>query len=114
MKKLGRIVACIITVSVFLLGNVAFAQKDGKEDFNAAVDQINCETVKFIHREEGRKNAADKMECFTFESIYKSIPEDEASSTGRLCKDINHLKDKYSAKEDLGKQLDAVIAFAYG
>ena len=92
----------------------AFAQKDGKADFNAAVDQINCETMKFIHREEGRKSVADKMECFTFESIYKSIPEDEISSTGKLCKDINHTKDKYNPKEDLGKQLDLVIAMAYG
>ena len=92
----------------------AFAQKDAKADFSAAVDQINCETMKFIHREEGRKSVADKMECFTFESIYKSIPEDEQSSTGKLCKDINHTKDKFNPKEDLGKQLDLVIAMAYG
>jgi hypothetical protein len=88
------------------------AQKDGKADFAAAVDQINCETVKFIHREAGRNATADKMECFTFESIYKSIPDDEASSTGRLSKDLNNYKAKYNAKEDLGKQLDVVIAYA--
>ncbi len=98
---------------ILLQFSLAFGQKDGKADFGAAVDQINCETMKFIHREEGRKNVADKMECFTFESIYKSIPDDEINSTGKLCKEINHAKEKYNPKEDLGKQIDAVIALAY-
>ncbi|MCX6352582.1 MAG: hypothetical protein NTX03_12105 [Bacteroidetes bacterium] len=95
--------------------NIAKAQenKSHKEDFSAAVDQINCATMKFLHREGGRNDVADKMECFTFESILHSVPEDEANTTGKFCKNINLCKDKFKEAEDAAKQIDAVITYAY-
>lgn len=83
-----------------------------KEVFNTAVDHINCETIRFIHREAGRAEAANNMDCLSFESIYKSIPTDEAGTTGALCKNINDYKNKYKEDKPLDEQLNAVIAYA--
>lgn len=91
--------------------SAAFAQ-GAASVFEGAVDQINCETIRFIHREAGRSEIANNMECLSFESIYKSIPEDEASTTGQLAKNINAVKSKFSADKDLGTQLDAAISIA--
>lgn len=106
----------ILILSLILLGNalIALAQTDTRADFNSAVDQINCETIKFIHREANRGDVADKMQCFTFESTYKTIPEDEAKTTGQLSKKIEDFKGKFKTEEDLGQQLDKVIEFATG
>jgi hypothetical protein len=108
------------TIRVFLLlaiagsFNVTFGQTATKEVFNSAVDQINCETIRFIHREQGRAEAANTMNCLSYEAIQKSIPEDEASSTGALCKKINEYKSKFKEDKPLEAQLNEVIKFAGG
>lgn len=106
----------ILFLSLILLLNAfsSKAQTDTRADFNSAVDQINCETIKFIHREADRGDVADKMQCFTFESTYKTIPEDEAKTTGQLSKKIDAFKEKFKPEDDLGQQLDKVIEFAAG
>jgi len=83
-----------------------------KEVFSTAVDHVNCETIRFIHREAGRAEVANNMDCLSFESIYKSIPTDEAGTTGALCKNINDYKNKFKEDKPLDVQLNAVIAFA--
>ncbi len=83
-----------------------------KEVFSTAVDHINCETIRFIHREAGRAEVANNMDCLSFESIYKSIPGDEAGTTGALCKNINDYKNKFKEDKPLDAQLNTVIAFA--
>ena len=83
-----------------------------KEVFSTAVDHVNCETIRFIHREAGRAEVANNMDCLSFESIYKSIPGDEAGTTGALCKNINEYKNKFKDDKALDAQLNAVIAFA--
>jgi len=88
------------------------AQAVAKEVFSTAVDHINCETIRFIHREAGRAEVANNMDCLSFESIYKSIPADEAGTTGALCKNINDYKNKFKADKALDAQLNTVIAFA--
>jgi len=88
------------------------AQAVAKEVFSSAVDHVNCETIRFIHREAGRAEVANNMDCLSFESIYKSIPADEAGTTGALCKNINDYKNKFKADKPLDAQLNAVIAFA--
>jgi hypothetical protein len=106
----------ILFLSLILLLNAfsSKAQTDTRADFNSAVDQINCETIKFIHREADRGDIADKMQCFTFESTYKTIPEDETKTTGQLSKKIDAFKEKFKPAEDLAQQLDKVIEFASG
>ena len=37
-----------------------------KEVFSTAVDHINCETIRFIHREAGRAEVANDMDCLSF------------------------------------------------
>ena len=83
-----------------------------KEVFSTAVDHVNCETIRFIHREAGRAEVANNMDCLSFESIYKSIPADEGGTTGALCKNINDYKNKFKEDKPLDAQLNAVIAFA--
>ncbi|MGZ5280922.1 MAG: hypothetical protein ACXWEY_01470 [Bacteroidia bacterium] len=90
----------------------AYSQQNTQSVFNSTVDQINCETIRFIHREAGRAEIANNMECFSFESILKSIPEDEARTTAQVSKDIEAFKTKYKADGDLGAQLDNVISYA--
>ena len=101
----------LLIIFAFSTGTI-IAQAVGKEVFSTAVDHINCETIRFIHREAGRAEVANNMDCLSFESIYKSIPADEAGTTGALCKNINDYKNKFKEDKPLDAQLNAVIAFA--
>lgn len=109
----NRIFTLILTLLAGFFGAVAPAfSQNAQPVFNSTVDQINCETIRFIHREAGRAEIANNMECFSFESILKSIPEDEARTTAQVAKDIEAFKTKYKADGDLSAQLDNVIAYA--
>ncbi len=101
----------LLLIFAFNTGTI-MAQAVAKEVFGSAVDHINCETIRFIHREAGRAEVANNMDCLSFESIYKSIPADEAATTGALCKNINDYKNKFKEDKPLDAQLNAVIAFA--
>jgi hypothetical protein len=90
----------------------SFGQGSNKEVFNTAVDRINCATIEFIHREQGRAEQANTMDCLSFESILKSIPADEAGSTGALCKSINAYKTKFKEDKPLDAQISEVIKYA--
>jgi hypothetical protein len=96
---------CLFTGSLY-------AQDASQAAFNSAVDQINCETIRFIHREAGRAETANTMQCTSYESIAQTVPEDEAKTTGQLAKDIEAFKTKFKADKPLDAQLDAVISFA--
>ena len=97
---------------IFACGISSAIAQATKEVFSTAVDHINCETIRFIHREAGRAEVANNMDCLSFESIYKSIPGDEAGTTGALCKNINDYKNKFKEDKALDAQLNAVVAFA--
>lgn len=101
---------CIL--AIFLAAFPSFAQTNALSVFEGAIDQINCETIRFIHREANRPDVANNMECLSFESILKSIPEDESNTTGKLARDINTIKSRYKADKDIGPQLDAAISVA--
>ncbi len=101
------LVICLLSAAM-----PAFAQPNAQSVFNSTVDQINCETIRFIHREAGRAEIANNLNCFSFESILKSIPEDEARTTAALAKDIEAFKTKYKSGDELAVQLDNVISFA--
>jgi hypothetical protein len=105
ISRLLILVLCLFTGSMY-------AQDASQAAFNSAVDQINCETIRFIHREAGRAEIANNMQCTSFESIAQTVPEDEAKTTGQLAKDIEAFKTKFKADKPLAEQLDAVIAFA--
>lgn len=96
---------CFCTASLY-------AQDASQAVFNSAVDQINCETIRFIHREAGRAEIANNMQCTSYESIAKTVPEDEAKTTGQVARDIEAFKTKFKADKPLDAQLDQVIAFA--
>src|SRR5688572_14475654 len=113
MKLREKAQTAFIGISTILCFNFnTQAQGNAASVFEAAVDQINCETIKFIHREANRPEVANNMECLSFESILKSVPEDEGSTTGKLAKDINVIKSRYKAGQDIAPQLDAAIAVA--
>jgi hypothetical protein len=94
---------------------LSIAQTANKEVFNNAVDKINNTTIQFIHREQGRAEVANNMtNNLSYEAILKSIPADEAGSTGALCKKINEFKAKFKEDKPLDAQLNEVIKFADG
>jgi hypothetical protein len=104
------ILLCLLLLPVFRISAQAQAKTAA---YNAAVDRINCETIRFIHREAGRVEVANNLDCTSFEAILKSIPEDEAATTQKLCKDIEAFKSKFKEDKPMDKQLDAVIDYAY-
>src|ERR1017187_4903096 len=115
MRNLHAFILKSFLSLLFIGANISFSNAQAaKEVFNSTVDHINCETIRFIHREAGRAEVANNMDCLSFESIYKSIPPDEAKTTGALCKSINDYKNKYKADKLLDEQLNTVIAFANG
>ncbi|RYD83554.1 MAG: hypothetical protein EOP53_00505 [Sphingobacteriales bacterium] len=113
MKILQKKLTILIAFTAIFLGFLlpAFAQQNAQSVYNSTVDLINCETIRFIHREAGRAEIANNMMCTSFESILKSIPEDEGSTTAKVAKDIDAYKTKFKADGDLAAQLDAIIAY---
>lgn len=89
------------------------AQTADKAAYDKAVTEINCATIRFIHREQGRGEKASSMDCSGFESINASIPADEKGTTGGLAKSIDAYRNKFSPSKPLAEQLEAVKKFAY-
>jgi hypothetical protein len=114
MKDMKSFSQKSVIFCLFFLGSIGavFAQAGNKGVYNTAVDQVNCATIGFIHRENGRAEAANNMDCLSFESINKSIPADETKTTGALCKSINEYKNKFKDDKPLDAQLSALISFA--
>ncbi len=100
---------CFLTLSV---QTQAQAGKDAKPFFKAAVLQINCATIRFIHNEAGRKDVSSKLSCLSPESVFASIPEDEANSTGKVAHEIDKFGDKFKSSDKLSEKIDEVITFA--
>lgn len=108
MKKIAFSILSLLIVTVLNMQ----AQPGAKGMFNTAVDQINCETIRFIHNEVGRDKVANTMNCNSYAGIIATIPADESKTTLRLAKDIEAFKDKFSEKSPLPAQLDKVVLFA--
>ncbi|MDZ4838815.1 MAG: hypothetical protein SGJ04_02290 [Bacteroidota bacterium] len=110
MSKLHIYLFLILTAFVSTL---ASAQSGQKSSFDNAINEINCATVKFIHREQGRAESATNIECSSYEGIKATIPQDEKGTTAILAAKIESYKNKYVDSKELGTQIDVVIKYAY-
>ena len=103
-----------MAVAFLLLSILPALAQNQKAIYEKAVTQINCLTIQFIHREVGRAEDANNMDCGSFESIKKTIPADESKTTGTVCQDIENFKKKYKEGGSLDGELSLVIKYAYG
>jgi hypothetical protein len=84
---------------------------DSKEFYNTAVLGMDCKTIRFIHLETGRTQEAKKLNnCFTFDAIFATIPEEE-KTTKKLAEEIKASEKKYNPSAELEPQLDQLIEF---
>ncbi len=110
-----KISLLLVAFLISMMGaNAQDAGNASQGSYEAAVDGINCLTIKFIHKEQNRAELAGKMDCNSFEGIMSTIPEDERSTTGKLAEAVNAYKKKWDPAKSLDNQIDGVIAYALG
>jgi len=98
-------------VLLILLTSFKSFADDSKEFYNTAVLGMDCKTIRFIHLETGRSQEAKKLNnCFTFDAIFATIPEEE-KTTKKLAEEIKGLEKKYNPSAELEPQLDQLIEF---